>query len=196
MKQKNKTKKGLAQLNLRRNKRRSNLKGFTLLEALIAVLIFSLAMVMISGVFANLLKNYTKAKKTQKNIENAQYAMNLMAKTIRTSEIKSVASGSMTDFYVLDYSQNKCIQYKYDSLNKKIQVGTTTDPSPADLTSDCNWGTIASFSDLATNIIDAKIDATPTTGSTLGKVSISLEVQDDSQQTSKIPIQMSVSLRQ
>ena len=176
MKQKNKTK-----------------KGFTLIETLIAVLIFSLLMVIIAGVFANLLKNYAQAKKTQRNVENAQYAMNLMAKTIRTSDIPT-ASGTITTFGVFDYSQGKCIQYKYIASNKKIQVATTSDVA-TNLSGCVSFVSIpaAAYSDLAINIIDAKIDATPTTGTTLGKATISLQVQDG---TSTIPIQMSVSLRQ
>ena len=170
-------------------------KGFSLVETLVAVSIFSFLMVTIVGVFSNLLKNYTIAKKTQKNIENAQYAMNLIAKTIRTSNVPAIgAPYSMTTFGVFDYSQGECIQYEYDSLNKKIQVATTTDVA-TDLSGCVSFGSIpaTSYSDLANNIASANISAVPTVGATLGKVTISLEVQND---PSQIPIQMSVSLRQ
>ena len=171
MKQKNKTK-----------------KGFTLLETLIAVFIFALAMVMISGAFANLLKNYAQAKKTQKNIENAEYAINLMAKTLRTSRL--VVTNNFFPLRVFDYSQtsNNCIEYNYIDTDITVSSLTTIDTGCTEL------ALLTGSSILANNITSSpSVTAIKTAGSAFGKITISMEVQDGA---STIPIQMSVSLRQ
>lgn len=173
-------------------------KGFSLLETLIAILVFSLAMVMLVGVFSNFLKNYAKVKKTQKNIENAQYTMNLMAKTIRTSEIASSIGPDVwdaaTNLDLFNYSQGKCIRYSYNG--SAIQVQTNTGGTPATL-ADCDFNSLTSPANLVTNITGASISATPTINGgaspVYGRVTISLKVQDGA---SEIPIQMTVSLRQ
>jgi len=193
-KKKNKIKKILTQLNLRQSKRQSNLMGFSLIETLIAVLIFSLLMVVIVGIFANLLKNYAVTKKTQINIENAQYAMNSMAKTIRTSDVLDYPSGSMNKFRVFDNSVDaggvNCIEYKYTSTSSEIDTYSFS----ATDSSDCFSHSITSWPNVfAKNIASAYIYSIASTGSSYGRVTISLEVQDD---TSLVPIQISVSLRQ
>lgn len=159
-------------------------KGFSLIETLIAVFVFSMAMVMFAGVFANLMKNYAQAKRTQKNIENAEYAMNQMAKTIRTSKL--VTYSSSFPLRVYDFTTGSCIHYEYISPNISIASAATA-------VDDCTAGaTLGAASTFADNIASANISATPT-GTSLGKVTVSLIVRDD---PSSVPIQMTVSLRQ
>lgn len=180
---------------LQKNKTKN---GFSLIETLIAVFVFALVMMVLAGVFANLLKNYAKAKKTQRDVENAEYAMNLMAKVIRTSEIGTDLSNSMSNLDLFDYSQGLCIRYSYVSGDKRINIQTKSPAAvPSPTFSDCNFLVgLSAPSVLADGIVGAKIEAEKSSSSARGKVTISLEVQDKSQQTSVIPIQMSVSLRQ
>lgn len=171
-------------------------KGFSLIEALISVLIFSLAVVMMIGSFANLLREYNDAKRAQRNVENAQYVMNLMAKSIRTSVILAPATfPNMTTFDTLDYTQNQCIRYIYDGVNDRLRIGKTSDVNPQEIT-DCTWGSLV-IEDLTDSVIrNAYIDATPSVPSAPGRVTISLEVEKRSDSGDVFPIQMSVSLRQ
>ena len=170
-------------------------KGFSLIEVLIAIFIFILTITMLAGSFSSFFKNYTNSKKMQKDVENAQYAMNLMAKTIRTSSVPN-ASGSMGTFRIFDYSHptDNCIEYKYASSMITVSSVTKTDPT------ECNAASMPAAAALTSNnITGAYVLATPTSGSTLGKVTVVLSVQDQSSTVNKpyaIPIQMSVSLRQ
>lgn len=173
-------------------------KGFSLIEALISVLIFSLAVVMMIGSFANLLREYNDAKRAQRNVENAQYVMNLMAKSIRTSVISDPAiSPNMITFDTLDYTQNQCIRYIYDGVNDRLRIGRTADTGPSlNEITDCNWGSLA-IEDLTDSVIrNAYIDAETSNPSAPGRVTISLEVEKRSDSGDVFPIQMSVSLRQ
>lgn len=177
-------------------------RGFTLIELLIAMLIFSLVIVIIAGVFSSFLKNYAETKKVQKNVENAEYVMNLMAKTIRTSEVTTTPAGIFPNsFMVFDYSQAKCIDYKFDSSAKKIQMRTSDGTMAESSLADCSGANFSVFSDLTSDyIVAANVDATASdpggTPPTYGKVTISLEVQAIGQTSKSFPIQMSVSLRQ
>ena len=169
-------------------------KGFSLIEILVSIFIFVLAIAMLTGSFSSFLKNYSNAKKIQKDVENAQYAMNLMAKTIRTSEVDPV-SASASSLKTYDYSQGKCIEYQIGG--NKIQASEAT--TSATKLSDCDWtGAITNNLTSDNSIIssDSSISATKTdsSGSPLGKVTIVLYVQSGT--STAIPIQTSVSLRQ
>jgi len=89
--------------------------GFTLVETMLAVFIFTLSMALLSSIFASFMKNYSVVKKNQKNLENAQYALNLMQKTIRTSVLANTGAQGKIDFdaegkmlKMYDESQSKC----------------------------------------------------------------------------------------
>lgn len=163
-----------------------------MIEALVAIFIFSLATAMLAGAFSSFFKNYTNSKKIQRDIENAQYAMNLMAKTLRTSSLVTTSFPLET----FDFSQSKCIVYDY--ADKKMQYATTTDAAPTKA-ADCTWGTATSYMDITSDdIVSASISSIKSdpTLNIFGKVTMALNVQDQSAATPAIPIQTSVSLRQ
>ena len=169
--------------------------GFSLIEVIVSVAVFSLAITMLMGTFSGFLKNYSGAKKIQRDVENAQYAMNLMVKTIRTSEVSLVSSSVLNTF---DYSQasGNCIKYKIDG--DMVQSRVSNQGVPATKLSECVWSGTDTVNQMTPNneIIssDSSITATPSAGVTRGKVTIVLSVQGST--TTAIPIQMSVSLRQ
>jgi prepilin-type N-terminal cleavage/methylation domain-containing protein len=171
-------------------KREKSKKGFTLIEVLVAILVFTIVMAMLSGSFSSFLKNYANQKKIQKDIENAQYAMNLMSKTLRTSYLSTTTFPLNT----YDYSRNLCVAYRYTS--RSIRIGSTNPGTSGDPTS-CNYGNISSYANLTSGIIQsASVSAVATQNGTLGKVTISLSIANPTQIGAAIPIQMSVSLRQ
>lgn len=195
---------------MKKNKSKINkkfFKGFTLVETLVAVFVFSLAITMLAGTFSSFLKNYAEAKKAKKNVENAQYAMNLMAKTIRTSFIDSVsagflnldsASGTYKPLDVYDYSQGKCIRYRIS--NHILQSATGDSNTPGDPAT-CQFSNLPPFVNLTDDIIESNsVSAVPTNASVnpilKGRVVVSLEIRDAAQASDSFPIQMTVSLRQ
>ena len=104
-------------------------KGFTLIEMMISIFIFVIVMTAIVTVFASHISASAYAREVQRNLENAQFAFNYMAKTFRTSAIAAGAYGddnkytsytektqeNVTDIYLYDYSQSKCFHFFFDS---------------------------------------------------------------------------------
>lgn len=169
----------------------SSERGFSLVEVMVSVFIFSMIVSMISGTFSAFLKNYSEAKRNASNIENAQFAMNLMAKTVRTSNVKDfVSDQKYLELY--DYAQGKCIKYAYLSGDKKIQVSESVKPDPAS----CDFSNMSNSQDVTGDFIEnVNFYVTPSGASTYGKVTMAISLKETSQRTSSLRIQTTVSLR-
>ncbi|MFH0969475.1 MAG: prepilin-type N-terminal cleavage/methylation domain-containing protein [Patescibacteria group bacterium] len=184
-----------------------NKGGFSFIEVIIAVFIFVLIMTAVSLMFTSLFSGYKNAKAIQKDLESAQFAMNLMAKNLRTSSIVS-NGGTSDDIKFYNYSDGgKCISYKLAGSNK-IQVASA--PDPGDLEPDkLAWCTskVLSYSDLtstnSTYINKLSFYAVLSDGvsaaKVVGKVTISMEICATSNcsgtEKDKARIQTTVSLR-
>ncbi|MDH4330598.1 MAG: type II secretion system GspH family protein [Candidatus Moranbacteria bacterium] len=100
-----------------------NTKGFTLIEVMIAMFIF---VIMISASIISLMNvfgAYGRAKEVQGHIDNSQFAMNLMMKSLRTS---SLINNTGTEITIFDYSRNECVQYNFDSGSTSLQTRAVT----------------------------------------------------------------------
>jgi len=144
-----------------------------LLEVMVAVFIFSLIMIAASYIFVKAFQGYRNARAIQKDLENAQYTMNLMAKTIRTSSI--ISSG--TDYVrIFDYSQtagNGCIEYRFNNSENKIKAGSTHTTDKAS----CTGSTSITLSDLSNVYVDkAVFSVVKSESGKVGKVTISMKV--------------------
>jgi prepilin-type N-terminal cleavage/methylation domain-containing protein len=126
-------------------KNKKTKKGFTLVEMMVSIFVFIIIMVAIVDIFARQINSYKYANNLQTNVENAQFALNYMAKTLRTSSILGYADDSsytnlMTDiqadsnndndFYlhklnneqnlvIYDFSQEACIKFGFEVDNAK-----------------------------------------------------------------------------
>lgn len=165
--------------------------GFTLIEVLIAMFLFSLITVMVSGIFVNFLKNYADVRKMQKNAESVQFAMNLMAKTIRTSNV--MLKNSSLEIY--DYAQGRCLEYSYNPSAKRIQMSYSNDLDPGSF-SDCNFDSMGEVQDITSaDIVGTSVDVIPSTSDTAGLVRMVFIVSEKNQVTTPLRIQTTVSLR-
>lgn len=130
-------------------------KGFTLVEVLVAMFIFTIAMVAISEIFVSFIRSYRTARVMQKDLQDAQQASNYISKTLRTSTVMSGSEDSSV-IVIYDYSQGKCIQYKFaeDGLFMNIQspAEDVEDPIKPD-TCDGLFGS----SDDETKLIDGEV---------------------------------------
>lgn len=91
-----------------------------------AITIFVIVMVAVVAVFAKSFQAYRDASAIQKDMERAQYAMNLMMKSIRGSDIVDYDDISNNPYIrIYDYSRNsnKCIDYKYELASREIISG-------------------------------------------------------------------------
>jgi prepilin-type N-terminal cleavage/methylation domain-containing protein len=109
--------------------KRINSQGFSLLEMIIAIFIFSLIITTVVATFIKVIEMRGKVKTVQQHTESARVAIEEMAKILRTSAIMS-DDGIDTNIEVFDYSQEKCIRYNYDNGNKKLQVEVVSPATP------------------------------------------------------------------
>jgi prepilin-type N-terminal cleavage/methylation domain-containing protein len=114
-------------------------KGFTLIELMISIVIFLVMMVLVVEIFAKQVVTARHARVLQRNIEDAEFAMNYINKTLRTSTLPVSADEGNTytnpddpsqtitseksdqkpgthyakKIYAYDYSQNKCFKFEF-----------------------------------------------------------------------------------
>lgn len=187
----------MSNINLKDNTK----KGFTLVEVVVALGIFSMLSLAIAATFGTIFKAYKDTQAFGENVKNAQFAMNLISKTLRTSTIVS-GSGAGGSIIVFDYSREtsgNCIRYVFsgDSLYQAI-VGESDSAS-------CNSGSFDGASNVSM-IPDSKVsgrfvaketfglDLTKAKNSPgeIGKVTMALEIE---RRKKKANLQTSVSLR-
>lgn len=152
-----------------------NIHGFTFLEVIIAVAIFAIIMVAVSGIFGKSFKSYRGTQAIQKDMENAQFALNLMAKTVRTSKIiVPSVTNTVLAIRIYDYSQlsNKCIEYKFE--NNKLKSGASNIADADEML--CTSTTSIVLSDMTTETITGSFSVVPSSPTVIGRVTISAEV--------------------
>ncbi len=113
-----------------------NKYGFILVEMMVSVFIFMIIMTAIVGVFARQINAQKKARIMEGDLENAQFALNYISKTLRTATIVGdddngnlrdyIQSGPNKEndfhlyeidkgngFIVYDFSQEACIRFTF-----------------------------------------------------------------------------------
>jgi prepilin-type N-terminal cleavage/methylation domain-containing protein len=177
-------------------------QGFTLIEIIIAVSIFSIVIISLAGIFSSSIKGYRIAKATQKNLEDAQFIMNQMVKILRTSSIDSGSTSSELKIY--DYSLSRCYRYRFE--NNKIQISFIPDSIPVDTPNPIGWcndheGSFSVYNDMANFYVKNgqffSVSSNKIAGNEkLGKVTVSMELCQDAEcLEDRIRIQSSASLR-
>jgi len=174
--------------------------GFSLIEVIIAMFIFVVVATAVSAIFGKIILAYKNTRTTQKNLENAQFAMNQMAKTVRTSSVISCnpnCSVNANIIRVYDYSQQKCIVYAFDGSHNLVY--SYKNVLIVDKDTGCVTGDYAGFS--SGNAISGTVNAgnfavtLPVDAVQTGRVTISMKVCADSACLSPATIQTTVSLR-
>lgn len=109
-------------------------RGFSLIEVLVALFVFSLLIATLSAVYVDFLKAHLNAKETQRNVESAQSALNTLAKTLRTSSVLSpIATSAVSAVRIFDHSSGTCMQYLVNnSGSEKLEVQYTNNPVDED----------------------------------------------------------------
>ena len=183
---------------------KSNKSGFSLLEVMVAMFVFTVVMLATVAFFGTTVASYRNARAIQQDLENAQYAMNLMAKTIRTSSIGTCNIPNSSKLCVYDYSQSQCIIYKLSSSS--LQKGSGSPTTPDDV-STCPFSTIESggMNNMTGDVFINNLTFAPILSSStvVGKVTISMEIcppnSDNTacstREQDRVKIQSSVSLR-
>lgn len=97
-------------------------KGFTLVELLVAIVIFSFVLIMVSSVFVHSLDLQRRAFNLQQAEENAAFVMEFMAKELRVSEIvvpsiDSTCPSSPDQSLTLDHPDAGTVKYYLSGSN-------------------------------------------------------------------------------
>jgi prepilin-type N-terminal cleavage/methylation domain-containing protein len=170
---------------------RKKLQGFTLIEVLVSLFVFVIILTATSQIFSQAFFGYRSTKSVQRDVENAQYSLNTMAKELRTSSIVNPASGPVSSqsvkFY--DHSQGICFQYRISS--SMLQVARVAVASATD----CAAAGLGSFTTISTGVISGRFIVTPSSIAPVqvGKITVSLEISEGPTHTARI--QTSASLR-
>lgn len=198
------------------------LAGFTLIEVLVSVFVFLIVMAAVIGVFVQQTSNFTFIRVQQRNVENAQFALNFMSKTLRTSSVRgradlgTLSEGAVTDrIFVYDFSQAECFRFRFDNAAGTLEV-TSRPPDPGD---DFSCGRSSHYNSSTTALprsgpyllttgyvqgnfkyygTERDVDDDPSNGNQfrIGLISMNVSVSDQSGSTSEsVVIQSSVSLR-
>lgn len=176
-------------------------RGMSFVEVIIAIFIFSVVMFAVMTIFTSSFGGYKKADNMAKNIENAQFAMNSMAKSLRTSKVISIASSSAVTAY--DFSENTCKRYTFNgSQILAASYGATFANDP-----DCILGTFSQATPISAQYVQgsflgsASVPPVPdVSAGTMGKVTIRMKVCSDpgcaaGGKNDSVTIQTTVSLR-
>jgi prepilin-type N-terminal cleavage/methylation domain-containing protein len=162
-------------------------RGFTLLEVIVALFVFSLAMVAVSGIFASFMRANKAVKTTQKGLEDAQQAINIMTKVIRTS---SVVTSSASTLRIFEYSADgdpACRQYVFSGT--RITYATDSGGTPAPDIATCVGAPMSTPVNVVESQISGAFIVTPSASGSAGKVTMLMTV------TGEGSIQSTVSLR-
>lgn len=171
-----------------------SLKGFTLIEVLVSLFIFAIIMIATSQIFASAFQGYRYTRTVQKDAENAQFALNILAKELRTSTVVSPTAGPFpqrsTSVQFYDHSQQTCFLYRI--LGGALEMASRT--AVPDVAS-CASASLVTFRTISTGTVIGNFLVTPSSiaPARVGRVTISLDVNEGS--THRVRIQTSVSLR-
>jgi prepilin-type N-terminal cleavage/methylation domain-containing protein len=172
-------------------KKNKIIKGFSLLELLISIFIFSVVILSISFIFSKTIINYRYSKDIQENLESAQFILNSMAKIIREREIEEPSAPVVTNVEELVVkTDGDCYRYFYDPVAKTVNIQKGVDCA--------NLG-LASVAIRNVELLNFRVSPTINTGSPkqVGLVTIRVRLCAESTCThsDKINLQTSVSLR-
>lgn len=167
-------------------------KGFTLTEVLVSMFVFTIMMTSVSRIFSTTFLGYQNIRAVQRDIDNAQYSLNIIAKELRTSTITSPASGALVNVSAVqffDHSQQKCFRYRINAGNLQVASETVADVAA------CSAASLVTFTTISTGVITGSFRVTPSDTSPVhvGKVTLSLDISEGSAHHARI--QTTVSLR-
>ncbi|NCU42370.1 MAG: type II secretion system protein [Candidatus Moranbacteria bacterium] len=98
-------------------------KGFSLLEAIVSIAVFTIIMVATAETFASMIQTKVEADRMRESHQKAQVAIESITKSIRSGVVVIPASGyaSQDTIRIYDYSQSLCIEYSFlvTALQKK-----------------------------------------------------------------------------
>jgi prepilin-type N-terminal cleavage/methylation domain-containing protein len=184
-----------------KGKKTKNTRGFSIIELLVAVFIFTVIIMAATSTFTNTFSTWKKTRQTQADLEKARTALETIGKSIRMSNQLKYSSDTLSMF---NNSQNKCIRYNSDVGGSL--VSTTCTPTEANIeattydceadneTDDCGGDNYGNQVTLISSdaILNFNVEETDVSSHKIGKATMSILVGTGAQQRR---IQTTVSFR-
>lgn len=185
---------------------KKSLRGFTLLEMVISLGIFSIIALAVAGTFASGFSTYKETRALARNLENAQFAMNTLAKLLRTSTIVQPSSAQWSKQIIFyDKSSRRCFQYRVLTLAGPGLSTLEARWVPVSSPSSCQPGDPAllglPYTPVTSGFVDGGFYVFPYNPSAAspnrspGRVTIMLSVKANAGASPEARVQTSVSLR-
>lgn len=181
-----------------KEKQRSS-KGFTIIELIVTMLIISIAIPAILGIFVRSLQIQRRALSVQQIQENALFVLEAMARELRVSRITSscpdgVSGCTIVTLDIVRSVDNEPVSYRLDTLGNVIRHARGIDDQPPGQ----RYDTIMNSADVDFLKLDFRVTGL-TADCQQPKVTIVAAIQnrptDPSIPTAKINLQTSVTLR-
>lgn len=155
-----------------KNEKSVSHKGFSLVELLVAIFIFSLMITVLTAAFSKVIIARKKTKDVQKSLEVARTAVQIMAKDMRNStDLKP--NGNTATITMFSNFQEKCLGYRfYDGrLQSSFDVGNSgSETEPNCASSGSNW------KDMIPSDVSGSFIVIRSEEGTVGKVTINMAV--------------------
>lgn len=170
--------------NIQENKYQKKYSGFSLLEMMISMFIFVLAIVTAVSIFSNVSFTRKNSREIQKNMEDARTALDLMAKNMRMS---IGLNGTASMIYMFNTSQNKCVSYMFSG--GKLQMSQVSPGGSLPEDEKCLPANISyvGYQDIIKSDVSGSFVIVPTSitsPKTVGKATIILTIGGVNMQTS------------
>jgi len=107
-------------------------QGFTIIEVLVSAFVFSIIVIVVGGLFVQILSAERRAFASQKIQENGLFIMELMSREIRVSQIENQDSDCATQTLTIIHPVNGTVVYSLDlssGILKRTADGVVTDLS-------------------------------------------------------------------
>lgn len=180
--------------------RKKSLPGFTLIEMVISLGIFSIIALAVAGTFASGFSTYKETRALSRNLESAQFAMNTLAKLLRTSTVISAGGTNLQTITFHEYSSSRCFQYRIHASSgaSVLQARWYGTVDFANCTTS-GFGGLA-YTDVTTGYVTGGFLVVPSANSpnipTIGRVTINLSVKTNASAVREAHVQTTASLRE
>ena len=177
------------------------------MEMVISIGVFAIMATVISDSFASGFFSYKNSRDLQKNIESSQYAMNTMAKSLRTSTIidPSSSTDQAQEVIFYDYSSSRCFWYRFNGGLLQARWNSASNASdPTASKNECNATFInkssVDWNTLTGGFVTGQFFVTPSSpgpspAARVGRVTLFVTVKASSESKFSSQIQTTVSLR-
>ena len=165
------------------------------MELLISVAILTLLMMAAAQIFSRSFGNFRSVRSVENNISDSQFLMNVLAKELRTSTITAPTSNGWTQsIKFFENSKSECVQYRFNSVSRTIEVARTG--AGSSFSSCNNTNNLSNFEKVGGGNVTGAFYAVPsqnTTPLSVGRVVITLQIQD--RNSNPVVLQTTTSLR-